>query len=63
MAEKKMTYEQAMKELEATVAQLESGNVEMDKAFELYEKGLKLTKFCEAYLNEKEKLFQAEDKE
>ena len=61
MAEKKMTYEQAMKELEATVAQLESGKADMDTAFELYEKGLKLTKFCEEYLDEKEKLFKAEE--
>ena len=53
--EKKMTYEKAMRELEQTVAQLESDTTDMDKAFELYEKGVKLAKFCENYLTEKEK--------
>ena len=53
--EKKMTYEKAMCELEQTVAQLESDTTDMDKAFELYEKGVKLAKFCENYLTEKEK--------
>ena len=55
MMEKKMTYEKAMRELEQTVAQLESDTTDMDKAFELYEKGVKLAKFCEDYLTEKEK--------
>ncbi len=55
MMEKKMTYEKAMRELEQTVAQLESDTTDMDKAFELYEKGVKLAKFCENYLTEKEK--------
>ena len=53
--EEKMTYEQAMKALEETVAQLENSNTDMDKAFELYEKGVALAKFCEDYLSEKEK--------
>ena len=55
MMEKKMTYEKAMRELQQTVAQLESDTTDMDKAFELYEKGVKLAKFCENYLTEKEK--------
>jgi len=50
-----MTYEQAMKALEETVAQLENSNTDMDKAFELYEKGVALAKYCEDYLSEKEK--------
>ena len=54
----KLTYEQAMKELEQTVALLESGETDMDKAFELYEKGVKLAKYCEDYLNEKEKMLK-----
>ena len=58
--EQKMTYEQAMKELEKTVAELESGNVDMDKSFALYEKGVKLAKYCEDYLSEKEKNLKGE---
>lgn len=62
MEEKKMSFELAMEELEKTVAELESGNVDMDKAFELYEKGIKLTKFCEDYLESKQKLISKEEK-
>lgn len=61
MEEKKMSFEQAMEELEKTVAELESGNVDMDKAFKLYEKGIKLTKFCEDYLDSKQKLISKEE--
>lgn len=56
--EKKMSYEQAMSELEKTVELLEKENVDMDKAFELYEKGVKLAKYCEDYLSDKEKLIK-----
>lgn len=59
--EEKMTYEKAMQELEKTVSLLESGNADMDQAFELYEKGVKLAKFCEEYLNEKEKSIKGEE--
>ncbi|MBQ6379990.1 MAG: exodeoxyribonuclease VII small subunit [Clostridia bacterium] len=58
--EQKLTYEQAMKELEQTVALLENSDTDMDKAFELYEKGVKLAKFCEEYLSEKEKSLKEE---
>ena len=58
---KDLTYEQAMQELEKTVSLLESGNTDMDKAFELYEKGVKLAKFCEDYLSEKEKSLKGEE--
>lgn len=54
--DKNMTYEQAIKELEEIVKKLENPQTQIDKAFELYETGLKLSKFCEEYLSEKEKL-------
>lgn len=54
--DKNMTYEQAIKELEEIVKKLENPQTQIDKAFELYETGLKLSKFCEDYLSEKEKL-------
>ncbi len=56
----KMTYEQAMKELEQTVKMLENPETDIDKAFELYEKGIKLSKFCEDYLDKKEKKLKNE---
>lgn len=58
--EQKLTYEQAMNELEQTITQLEKGETDMDKAFELYEKGVKLAKYCEEYLSEKEKSLKGE---
>ncbi|QDY70035.1 exodeoxyribonuclease VII small subunit [Qingshengfaniella alkalisoli] len=45
-----MTFEQAMKELETVVGQLESGDVELDKSIALYERGAKLKAHCEAKL-------------
>ena len=61
MAKQEMTYEQAMQALEQTVAQLESGSADMDEAFALYEKGIELVKYCENYLNEKQKLLKADE--
>ena len=46
----KMSFEQAMQELEAIVNHLDSGNVELDKSIELYERGAKLKAHCEAKL-------------
>ena len=45
-----MSFEEAMRELEAIVNQLDSGNVELDKSIELYERGAKLKAHCEAKL-------------
>lgn len=45
-----MTFEEALKELEAVVGQLESGNVELDKSITLYERGAALKAHCEAKL-------------
>lgn len=45
-SEKEMTFEMAMKELEAIVEKLEQGDVEIEKALEYYQKGMKLSKIC-----------------
>lgn len=39
-----MTFEQAMKELEAVVGQLERGDVALDQSIALYERGAALKK-------------------
>ena len=52
----KMSFEEAMKELEAVVGQLESGDVELEASIKLYERGAALKKRCE------EKLKEAEEK-
>ncbi len=42
----KQTFELSLKRLEQIVESLESGEVPLDKAVELYEEGLQLSKFC-----------------
>ena len=51
-----MSFEDAMRELEAVVGQLESGDVELEASIKLYERGAALKKRCE------EKLKEAEEK-
>ncbi|MBY0396124.1 MAG: exodeoxyribonuclease VII small subunit [Thermoleophilia bacterium] len=45
-----MTFEEAMKELENVVKQLESGNVALEDSIRLYERGALLKAHCEAKL-------------
>ncbi len=47
-----MKFEEAMKELEETVTKLESGEVSLDEAMELFEKGVSLSKTCQKLLSE-----------
>ena len=51
-----MTFEDAMRELEAVVDQLERGDVALDASIALYERGAALKKRCE------EELKRAEEK-
>ena len=51
-----LTFEQAMKELESVVDQLERGDVALDVSITLYERGAALKKRCE------EELKRAEEK-
>ena len=45
-----MSFEDAMRELEGIVTQLDSGNVELDASIKLYERGAALKAHCEAKL-------------
>lgn len=47
-----MKFEEAMKQLEETVGKLESGDVSLDEAMELFEKGVSLSKTCQKLLSE-----------
>lgn len=49
-----MTFEQAMKELETVVGQLERGDVALDQSIALYERGAVLKKRCEDELKRAE---------
>jgi len=50
----KMSFEEAMKELETVVGQLERGDVKLDASITLYERGAKLKKRCEGELKRAE---------
>ncbi|RIJ14297.1 exodeoxyribonuclease VII small subunit [Henriciella mobilis] len=50
----KMSFEEALKELEEIVRKLESGNVELEKSIEIYERGAKLKAHCESRLKSAE---------
>ncbi len=52
----KMSFEEAMRELEGVVGQLERGEVALEESIALYERGAALKKRCE------EKLKEAEEK-
>ena len=47
----KLSFEDAMKRLEKIINDLESGNVELENAIELYTEGIKLQEHCENKLN------------
>lgn len=49
-----MSFEKAMKELEAVVGQLERGDVALDASITLYERGAALKKRCEQELKRAE---------
>ncbi|MEP2717404.1 exodeoxyribonuclease VII small subunit [Pseudophaeobacter sp.] len=49
-----MSFEQAMRELETVVGQLERGDVALDASIDLYERGAQLKKRCEDELKRAE---------
>ena len=55
MAAKKETYTEAMKKLEAIVAKIEGGELDIDQLGENLQEAQKLIKFC------KDKLYKADE--
>ncbi len=51
----KLSFEEAMKDLQRIVEELENGNVELEKSIELFEQGAKLRIHCENKLKVAEK--------
>ena len=45
-----MSFEEALKELEQVVREMESGTVELEKSIDIYDRGAQLKKHCEAKL-------------
>jgi exodeoxyribonuclease VII small subunit len=48
------TFEQIYSELETTIEQLEAGNLSLDEALVLYERGMELAKQCGVMLDRAE---------
>lgn len=48
-------FESALKSLEDIVVQLEGGDLTLDRALELFEEGIKVSRFCSAKLEEAER--------
>ena len=51
---KKLDLEKAMGELDALVEQLEAGELTLDKSLQQFEKGVRLSRECQAALTEAE---------
>ena len=51
---KDLSFEYSLKNLEDIVEQLESGDVDLEKSVELYEKGMDLKNICEEKLKKVE---------
>ncbi len=54
MAEKKLSFEQAMERLEEIVSALEKGDAPLEKALSLFEEGTALMKQCSTALDKAE---------
>ncbi len=50
----KMSFEEALGELETIVRKLEQGDVELEQSIQIYERGAALKKHCEARLKSAE---------
>lgn len=55
MAEKKLPFEEAMKQLENISAELEKGDLNLDESVAKFEEGMKLSKQCSELLEDAEK--------
>ena len=55
MDKEEIKFEDAMKELEAIVGQLEKGELNLDESIEKFEQGVELSKKCNKILDEAEK--------
>ena len=53
-----LTYEAAIKELEALLIQLEGGQLPLEEAIETYRRGSELIRFCQDQLKEAEQKIQ-----
>ncbi len=55
MDENALSFEEAMEKLEKIVAKLESGDVPLEQAIELFQEGMKLSHLCNKKLEQVER--------
>lgn len=53
--EQNVSFEEAMKQLEEIVSQLEHGDVPLEKAIDLFQQGMKLSQLCSQKLEQVER--------
>jgi len=58
MEVEEMTFEESLKTLERLVNELENGNLDLDKALEIYEKAIVLRDRCKKFLDESDRRVQ-----
>ena len=58
MAEKPLTFEEALAKLEAIVSAIEEGDVPLEESISKYAEGIELVKKCRAILDRAEKKIQ-----
>lgn len=54
MARKKINFETSMEELEEYVRRLEEGNLSLEEAIKVFQKGIEASKYCAQQLEEAE---------
>lgn len=54
MSKKKLTFEEALKQLEAIAEQIEKGQVGLEESIGKYEEGMGLVKYCRDVLTQAE---------
>ena len=55
MARKKENFEEALRKLEAIVAQMEEGDLPLEESLKAFEEGVRLAKLCTKKLDEAER--------
>ncbi|MCQ2396708.1 MAG: exodeoxyribonuclease VII small subunit [Lentisphaeria bacterium] len=58
MADEKLTFDDALQQLEIIVQQLENGNLTLEESMKAFERGVKLGKYCNEKLSGAEKKIQ-----
>lgn len=57
-AKKKLSFEDALKQLDQTVKQMESGELSLDESLKAFEGGIALVRDCQAQLDSAEQKIQ-----